>query len=134
VEILNEATEMCDQLNNNNNSNGEKNLNEEQPQFNDDELFEMMQMQEECRLEMMKYYIQAQNPNLFEEVYYGVSYPDAQQPQPQQPVHHAENKILNDMSNLNLTEANSDQLDDAIHFLKTNLNPDASEFKPKTYQ
>ncbi len=46
-------------------------------QFDDEEdMFEMMAMQEECRLEMMKFYIQSQNPKLFEEVYHGVSYPD----------------------------------------------------------
>ena len=37
----------------------------------------MMAMQEECRLEMMKFYIQSQNPTLFEEIYHDVSYPDA---------------------------------------------------------
>ena len=37
---------------------------------------EMMAMQEECRLEMMKFYIQSQNPNLFEEIYHDVSYPE----------------------------------------------------------
>jgi hypothetical protein len=54
-------------------------------QFDDEEeMFEMMAMQEECRLEMMKFYIQSQNPKLFEEVYHGVSYPDeapVQQPE-----------------------------------------------------
>ncbi len=42
----------------------------------EDELEEMMAMQEECRLEMMKFYIQSQNPALFEEIYHDVSYPD----------------------------------------------------------
>jgi len=37
---------------------------------------EMFAMQEECRLEMMKFYIQSQNPALFEEIYHEVSYPD----------------------------------------------------------
>ena len=41
----------------------------------------MMAMQEECRMEMMKFYIQSQNPNLFEEMYHGVSYPDAMKPE-----------------------------------------------------
>ncbi len=46
-------------------------------QFDDEEeMLEMMAMQEECRMEMMKFYIQSQNPGLFEEVYHGVSYPD----------------------------------------------------------
>jgi hypothetical protein len=36
----------------------------------------MLAMQEECRLEMMKFYIQSQNPNLFEELYHDVSYPE----------------------------------------------------------
>ena len=35
-----------------------------------------MAMQEECRLEMMKFYVQSQNPKLFEEIYHDVSYPD----------------------------------------------------------
>ncbi len=42
----------------------------------EEEMMEMMAMQEECRLEMMKFYIQSQNPNLFEEIYHDVSYPE----------------------------------------------------------
>jgi hypothetical protein len=42
----------------------------------EEEMFEMMAMQEECRLEMMKFYIQSQNPELFSEIYHDVSYPD----------------------------------------------------------
>lgn len=61
--------------------------NVESQQFDDEEdLLEMMAMQEECRLEMMKFYIQSQNPSLFENVYHGVSYPENHQAnqQPQQ--------------------------------------------------
>lgn len=42
----------------------------------EEDMMEMMAMQEECRLEMMKFYIQSQNPNLFEEIYHDVSYPE----------------------------------------------------------
>lgn len=48
----------------------------EQTCDDEEEMFEMMAMQEECRLEMMKFYIQSQNPTLFEEIYHDVSYPD----------------------------------------------------------
>lgn len=54
------------------------NIEEDQVQNCDDEeeMMEMMAMQEECRLEMMKFYVQSQNPKLFEEIYHDVSYPD----------------------------------------------------------
>ena len=42
----------------------------------EDDLLEMMAMQDECRMEMMKFYIQSQNPELFSEIYHDVSYPD----------------------------------------------------------
>lgn len=42
----------------------------------EDELLEMMAMQDECRMEMMKFYIQSQNPELFSDIYHEVSYPD----------------------------------------------------------
>lgn len=59
-------------------SNSPPNREDNADPFDDEEeMLEMMAMQEECRLEMMKFYIQSQNPNLFEEVYHGVSYPDA---------------------------------------------------------
>jgi len=52
--------------------------NNDEGQYDDEEeMLEMMAMQEECRLEMMKFYIQSQNPTLFEEIYHDVSYPDA---------------------------------------------------------
>ena len=44
--------------------------------LDDEDLDEILAMQEECRLEMMKFYIQSQNPNLFEEIYHDVSYPE----------------------------------------------------------
>jgi hypothetical protein len=53
---------------------------QQQQDFNDcddeEEMFEMMAMQEECRMEMMKFYIQSQNPELFSEIYHDVSYPE----------------------------------------------------------
>jgi hypothetical protein len=49
---------------------------EEEPCEDEEEMMEMMAMQEECRLEMMKFYVQSQNPKLFEEIYHDVSYPD----------------------------------------------------------
>jgi hypothetical protein len=55
---------------------GDNNDNEN-PCDDEEEMFEMMAMQEECRLEMMKFYIQSQNPTLFEEIYHDVSYPDS---------------------------------------------------------
>jgi hypothetical protein len=65
--------------NNNNNNNYGYNYddNQEPPCDDEEEMLEMMAMQEECRLEMMKFYIQSQNPSLFEEIYHDVSYPDA---------------------------------------------------------
>ena len=57
---------------------GGDNNNNTEPQLDDEEeMAEMMAMQEECRLEMMKFYIQSQNPTLFEEIYHDVSYPEA---------------------------------------------------------
>lgn len=56
------------------------NSNDDEQGCDDEELLEMMAMQEECRLEMMKFYIQSQNPNLFEEIYHDVSYPEANKP------------------------------------------------------
>lgn len=56
------------------------NSNDDDQGCDDEELLEMMAMQEECRLEMMKFYIQSQNPNLFEEIYHDVSYPEANKP------------------------------------------------------
>lgn len=49
----------------------------------EEEMLEMMAMQEECRLEMMKFYIQSQNPKLFETIYHDVSYPDTVKPEDQ---------------------------------------------------
>lgn len=81
--------------NNNNNHHYQHQHQQQQQDFNDcddeEEMFEMMAMQEECRMEMMKFYIQSQNPELFSEIYHDVSYPEqsvklnppAQQPQPQ---------------------------------------------------
>ena len=59
------------------NSNYYYDDSQEPPCDDEEEMLEMMAMQEECRLEMMKFYIQSQNPSLFEEIYHDVSYPDA---------------------------------------------------------
>ena len=49
--------------------------NQQHDDFVDDEdLFEMLEMQEECQNEMMKLYFQSQNPELFENLYNDVSY------------------------------------------------------------
>ena len=58
------------------NQNDNNQYDEEQPCEDEEEMLEMMAMQEECRLEMMKFYVQSQNPKLFEEIYHDVSYPD----------------------------------------------------------
>lgn len=53
------------------------NLNQDQSgEPDEDEMLEMMAMQDECRMEMMKFYIQSQNPELFSDIYHDVSYPD----------------------------------------------------------
>ncbi len=57
---------------------------DEQQCDDEEEMLEMMAMQEECRLEMMKFYIQSQNPTLFEEIYHDVSYPDAAKKVPEE--------------------------------------------------
>jgi ABC-type antimicrobial peptide transport system permease subunit len=70
---------LCDELdekqsNTLNNTNSNKTNIITHDYDDEEELLEMFEMQEECRLEMMKFYVQAQNPELFEEVYYGVNY------------------------------------------------------------
>ena len=101
-------------------------------------MMEMMAMQEECRLEMMKFYVQSQNPKLFEEIYHDVSYPDRMKeikaanaprdqaassvdakpsvpdtkPQPQQKAH--DDKSLKDL-------------------IINNLNPKALDFTPNKF-
>jgi hypothetical protein len=72
---LNPVSRFQENRNENNNSDEQNESNE--PGLDDEEdLEEMLAMQEECRLEMMKFYIQSQNPNLFEELYHDVSYPE----------------------------------------------------------
>ena len=101
-------------------------------QFDDEEeMFEMMAMQEECRLEMMKFYIQSQNPGLFEEVYHGVSYPDEQlakqqndQPQQQQQQSSFSHPAVETQS---FSLANPISLKDLI---ANDLNINATEFDP----
>ena len=91
----------------------------------------MMAMQEECRLEMMKFYIQSQNPGLFEEVYHGVSYPDEQlakqqndQPQQQQQQSSFSHPAVETQS---FSLANPISLKDLI---ANDLNINATEFDP----
>lgn len=80
IEIL-QDDKIRDQLNPQAEQGGEHaqgvQADENDPECGEDEMEEMMAMQEECRLEMMKFYIQSQNPALFEEIYHDVSYPDA---------------------------------------------------------
>jgi hypothetical protein len=105
----------------------------------------MLEMQEECRREMMTTYVQANNPTMFEEIYYNVSYPDEpiipagthgfnnrQQPQRYQ---QQQQVVLNGMDNLNLNEKQQQQQQQlsVIDLVKTNLNPQANEFIPSKF-
>lgn len=104
---------------------------------------QMLEMQEECRMEMMKYYIQAQNPELFEEVYFGVSY------EPEQIPVTNEVDAVQQMQNLNLNgSANppvstqqqveapvtTPEIESLVNAIKSNLNTEAPEFVPKCFQ
>lgn len=62
---------------------GDQDDQDQSGEIDEEEMFEMMAMQEECRMEMMKFYIQSQNPELFSEIYHDVSYPDGPAPQQQ---------------------------------------------------
>ncbi len=139
------------------NSNYYYDDSQEPPCDDEEEMLEMMAMQEECRLEMMKFYIQSQNPSLFEEIYHDVSYPDAVKKPTEElrdpivkptevnptvvesrPVENsstAEHDVTsNDKSNTTTTNDNptaeSTELKDLII---NHLNPDAFEFIPSKF-
>jgi hypothetical protein len=107
------------------------------PQLDDEEeMAEMMAMQEECRLEMMKFYIQSQNPTLFEEIYHDVSYPEAagSKKVPEEELRNP--KVM--PSNVQFstapvggqTEIQNNTLRDLII---NELNPDVAEFVPNKF-
>lgn len=120
----------------------------------EEEMFEMMAMQEECRLEMMKFYIQSQNPNLFENIYHDMSYPDAIKKEPsstngdaqagkdQQPQTTAQTTATDsadkqsNTSNSSPTSSStsSSSLSTSLKdLIINNLNPDAYEFVPAKF-
>lgn len=95
--------------------------------LNDDELLEMLEMQEECRREMMKTYVQANNPGMFEEIYHNVAYPDEPiMPAEQAPV---STNFIDSIDNLNINGNKATIIDQ----VRTNLNPQAHEFVPKKF-
>lgn len=107
---------------------------------NEDELEEMMAMQEECRLEMMKFYIQSQNPALFEEIYHDVSYPDAAAAKTKVP----EDELLSpktypktDETKTNTTESTENTSSAAAlkltDMIINELNPECAEFVPNKF-
>lgn len=107
---------------------------------NEDELEEMMAMQEECRLEMMKFYIQSQNPTLFEEIYHDVSYPDAAAAKNKVP----EDELLSpktypkaDETKANTTEPTENTSSAAdlklTDMIINELNPECAEFVPNKF-
>ena len=120
-------------------------VNEDLYYEDDEDFMEMLQMQEECRMEMMKYYIQAQNPELFEEVYYGVSYePDQVAAQKQEELEFdpaaqmqnlkLENEPQQEQTSTFSTTTIQPEFESLVSAIKTNLNKEAPEFIPKRYQ
>ena len=104
---------------------------------------QMLEMQEECRMEMMKYYIQAQNPELFEEVYFGVSYESEQIPSPANDVDAVQQMQCLTLNGNNTPAANTQveapvpihsEIESLVNAIKTNLNTEAPEFIPKAFQ
>lgn len=126
------------------NSNYYYDDNQDPPCDDEEEMLEMMAMQEECRLEMMKFYIQSQNPSLFEEIYHDVSYPDAVKKQddlrdpivkpaavkPEEKKTNETTPTTDDKSNSTQTINESTELKDLII---NHLNPDAYEFIPSKF-
>lgn len=104
------------------------------PECDEDEMEEMMAMQEECRLEMMKFYIQSQNPALFEEIYHDVSYPDAAAAKTKVP----EDELLSPKTMPKAEEAQSTEESPAAALKLTDLiinelNPECAEFVPNKF-
>lgn len=110
----------------------------------------MLEMQEECRREMMKDYIQANNPAIFEQAYHNIVYNCVDEPVPnhqpppavaattyapqhnhQQQSKQSANDVTNSLNNLNLNSNNQET--NTFELVKKNLNPNASEFVPKKY-
>lgn len=133
--------------NTNNNNNNNNNNNDDEPTCEDEEeMLEMMAMQEECRLEMMKFYIQSQNPALFEEIYHDVSYPDAiKKPAEESSAASAPKPVVADADNATKQDSvvattettNGTQSTESTTELKdliiNSLNPDAYEFIPTKF-
>jgi len=110
---------------------GESNNNEELCDDEED-MMEMMAMQEECRLEMMKFYIQSQNPTLFEEIYHDVSYPDAASKKvPEEELRSA--KTVTQKPSETPAEENAPKDDTLKELLINELNPDVDEFVPNKF-
>lgn len=143
VEIL-QDDRIRDQLNPDV-DNQQSNFQFQQQDFSDnlencedeEEMLEMMAMQEECHLEMMKFYIQSQNPKLFETIYHDVSYPDAikSQDQEQNQVEQAQEEFVNNLvssqpETLVKSPESSDKLNSLKQSIINNLNSNASEFVP----
>lgn len=124
---------QAEEAQNNDNNNSEPQLDDEE------EMAEMMAMQEECRLEMMKFYIQSQNPTLFEEIYHDVSYPEASSAKKNQvpeeelrspKVKENKNESKEELSTKNEESVTNNTLKDLII---NDLNPDVAEFVPTKY-
>lgn len=121
-------------------SNGNANYEDNLDQCDDEEeMLEMMAMQEECRLEMMKFYIQSQNPKLFEDIYHDVSYPDSVKPseqldpirpQQQQGSRQAQNQETTETEQAQEDAEESGSLKDSII---NGLNSSANEFVPNKF-
>lgn len=109
--------------NNNNNNNNDP--------CDDEEMFEMMAMQEECRLEMMKFYIQSQNPTLFEQIYHDVSYPEAAGSKKVPEEELRSPKVIN--KNPETTENNETPNNTLRDLIINQLNPDVPEFVPNKF-
>ena len=104
----------------------------QEPQYDDEEeMLEMMAMQEECRLEMMKFYIQSQNPTLFEEIYHDVSYPDAiKKPQEEELRNPKQVEAKVETEPASATSAYTELRD----LIVNELNPNVDEFVPNKFE
>ena len=95
-------------------------------------------MQAECRREMMKTYVLANNPFMFEEIYYNISYPEEPILPTEHPLTHhnysnnVQPDISNQITNLSLNVDNNTSMS-IVDLVKTNLNPQANEFIPKKF-
>lgn len=117
--------------------NNKSNTNNPEPELDDEEeMAEMMAMQEECRLEMMKFYIQSQNPALFESIYHDVSYPEAAAAKQKVPEEELRSPKVMPIKTEETSaedvqvEVNNNTLKDLII---NELNPDVPEFVPNKF-